>query len=113
MVKTHCIGNLNWYRAVQNACLKIVLNVHPFIATLAMQLTLRGLALVISKGANVSGFPTTFSCWDKAFLGHFDTDLDFAALIIVFGYLLKYLCFFNRCTSSAGIQMQQESPVSR
>jgi ribose/xylose/arabinose/galactoside ABC-type transport system permease subunit len=80
-----------------NACLKIVLNVHPFIATLAMQLTLRGLALVISKGANVSGFPTTFTSLGQGrFLGILIPIWIFAALIIVFGYLLKYHQFFQQ-----------------
>jgi len=43
-----------------NASMKTVLNVHPFIATLATMLTLRGFALAISSGANLSGFPDSF-----------------------------------------------------
>jgi ribose transport system permease protein len=80
-----------------NAGLKIVLNVHPFIATLAMQLTLRGLALVISKGENVSGFPTSFTNLGQGtFLGILIPIWIFAALIIVFGYLLKHHRFFQQ-----------------
>lgn len=80
-----------------NASLKIVLNVHPFIATLAMQLTLRGLALVISKGENVSGFPESFTNFGQGyFLGIMIPIWIFAVLIIVFGYLLKHHRFFQQ-----------------
>jgi ribose transport system permease protein len=80
-----------------NAGLKIVLNVHPFIATLAMQLTLRGLALVISKGENVSGLPKAFTQIGQGyFLGILIPIWIFFVLILVFGYLLKHHKFFQQ-----------------
>jgi ribose/xylose/arabinose/galactoside ABC-type transport system permease subunit len=80
-----------------NAGLKIVLNVHPFIATLAMQLTLRGLALVVSKGENISNLPASFTHFGQGyFLGLLIPIWIFIVLIVVFGYLLKHHRFFQQ-----------------
>ena len=80
-----------------NASLKIVLDVHPFIATLAMQLTLRGLALVVSKGANISGFPASLTNLGQGyFLGIMIPIWIFIVLIVLFGYLLKHHKFFQQ-----------------
>ena len=47
------IGSHQWYPACQTG-------VPPFIITLGMMGLARGLALVITKGLNVSGFPEVF-----------------------------------------------------
>lgn len=80
-----------------NAGLKIVLNVHPFIATLAMQQTLRGLALVISNGENISGLPKAFTQLGQGyFLGILVPIWIFFILIMIFGYLLGHHKFFQQ-----------------
>ena len=48
-----------------NATMTRAFRVHPFIATLATMLSLKGVSLVITRGAPVTGFPESF-----AFLGH-------------------------------------------
>lgn len=47
-----------------NAAVRSVFRVHPFIATLATMLSLKGVNLVITRGAPIAGFPQEF-----AFLG--------------------------------------------
>ncbi|MGD0726113.1 MAG: ABC transporter permease [Spirochaetia bacterium] len=81
-----------------NAWMTNTLRVHPFIATLAMMLTIRGLALAISNGENVtSDFPNQF-----LFLGQgrlfglpFPIVL-FIVLAIVIGVLLKHHRYFQQ-----------------
>lgn len=80
-----------------NAFLKIVLDVHPFIATLATMLTFRGLALAFSKGENLSGFPETFTVIGQGrFLNIPIPIIIFAALILSMGFLLKNHRFFQQ-----------------
>ncbi len=81
-----------------NAWMTNILRVHPFIATLAMMLTIRGLALAISNGENVaSDFPSRF-----LFLGQgrvfglpFPIVL-FIILAVVIGVLLKHHRYFQQ-----------------
>ncbi|MCF7941482.1 MAG: ABC transporter permease [Spirochaetia bacterium] len=80
-----------------NAFLKIVLDVHPFIATLATMLTVRGLALAMSRGENISGFSTAFTNIGQGRLFNIPyTILFFAVLIFSMGYLLKNHRFFQQ-----------------
>lgn len=48
-----------------NATSSRVFGVHPFIATLATMLSLKGVNLVVTRGAPIAGFPESF-----AFFGH-------------------------------------------
>jgi ribose transport system permease protein len=81
-----------------NAWMTNTLRVHPFISTLAMMLTVRGLGLAISNGENVtSDFPRPF-----LFLGQgrvlgvpFPIAL-FLVLAAVLGVLLKHHRFFQQ-----------------
>jgi ribose/xylose/arabinose/galactoside ABC-type transport system permease subunit len=81
-----------------NAWMTNTLRVHPFISTLAMMLTVRGLGLAISNGENVtSDFPKPF-----LFLGQgrvlgvpFPIAL-FLVLAAVLGVLLKHHRFFQQ-----------------
>ncbi len=80
-----------------NAFMKTALNVHPFIATLATMLTLRGFALAISSGANLSGFPESFFFLGQGrFLGIPFPIFMFVILALVFGSLLKRHRFFRK-----------------
>ena len=80
-----------------NAFLKIVLNVHPFIATLATMLTFRGLALAVSKGENLSGFPEIFTNIGQGrFLNIPFPIWIFVILIFTMGYLLKNHSYFQQ-----------------
>ena len=80
-----------------NAFLKIVLDVHPFIATLATMLTIRGLALAVSKGENISGFPEEFTHLGQGRILNIPIPiLIFFALIFIMGYLLKNHRFFQQ-----------------
>ncbi len=44
-----------------NAAVQSVFRVHPFIATLATMLSLKGVNLVITHGAPIAGFPASFA----------------------------------------------------
>jgi ribose/xylose/arabinose/galactoside ABC-type transport system permease subunit len=80
-----------------NASLKNILNVHPFIATLATMLTLRGLALAISSGANLSGFPESFFFLGQGrALGIPFPICVFIILALVMGLLLKKHRYFRQ-----------------
>ncbi|NDJ62871.1 MAG: ABC transporter permease [Chloroflexi bacterium] len=63
-----------------NAFVANTFRVHPFIATLAMLLILRGLNIVITGGSPISGFPDAFS-----FLGRDGIELE--------GFRLRYSVF--------------------
>lgn len=80
-----------------NATLKTVLDVHPFIATLAMMLTVRGLAVVLSGGGNISGFPEEFAVLGQGrFFGMPISIWAFIALAVIFGILLHHHRFFQQ-----------------
>ncbi len=80
-----------------NATLKTVLDVHPFIATLAMMLTIRGVAVVLSGGENISGFPEGFAHLGQGrFLSIPIPIAAFLALALIFGVLLHHHRFFQQ-----------------
>jgi ribose/xylose/arabinose/galactoside ABC-type transport system permease subunit len=81
-----------------NAWMSNTLKVHPFIATLATMLTVRGLALAISNGANVtSDFPKRFSFLGQGkVLGLPFPIFLFIVLALAIGLLLKHHRFFQQ-----------------
>ena len=85
-----------------NAFMTNTFKVHPFIATLATLLTLRGVNLVITDGATVSGLPAAFKAIGKARLIIGDAVniplplLVAAVLAIIVGYLLANNRFFQQ-----------------
>jgi len=86
-----------------NAFMTNTFKVHPFIATLATLLTLRGVNLVITDGATVSGLPAAFKAIGKARLIIGDAVVNIplpllvaAALAIIVGYLLANNRFFQQ-----------------
>jgi len=80
-----------------NGTMTNLLRVHPFIVTLATMLTLRGINLVITKGATISGFPKTFCFIGQGELIGIPFPLIlFAILAIVIGYSLANHRFFQQ-----------------
>ncbi len=81
-----------------NAWMTNTLRVHPFISTLAMMLTVRGLCLAISNGANVtSDFPRQFLFLGQGrVLGVPFPIVVFLLLAAVLGVLLKHHRFFQQ-----------------
>lgn len=86
-----------------NAFMTNTFKVHPFIATLATLLTLRGINIVITNGATVSGFPDVFKDFGRARLEAADGFIDipviligFAVLAFVLGYALRNHPFFQQ-----------------
>jgi ribose transport system permease protein len=86
-----CVG---WFNAWMSNSLKV----HPFVATLASMLTVRGLALAISNGENVtSDFPAAFSSLGQGrLLGVPVPIVVFAVLALVLGLLLKHHRFLQQ-----------------
>ena len=85
-----------------NAFMTNTFKVHPFIATLATLLTLRGVNLVLTEGSTVSGFPQAFKAFGQARL-QIGTLVDMpvvliivAVLAFVIGYALKNHWFFQQ-----------------
>lgn len=75
---------------LMNATLTNLFKVHPFIVTLATLLTFRGVDLVITKGATVTGFPDAFKFIGQGrILGIRVSLILFAVLALVIGYALK------------------------
>ena len=83
---------------VFNAWMTNTLRVHPFISTLAMMLTIRGLGLAISNGENVaSDFPAPYLFLGQGrVLGVPFPIVVFLALAAVLGVLLKHHRFFQQ-----------------
>jgi len=82
-----------------NAGMAILFRVHPFIATLATMLTLKGVNLVITGGATVSGFPDAFCAMGQGRLRGVGVPIPlviFAVLAVVIGYCLKNHRFFQQ-----------------
>jgi ribose transport system permease protein len=81
-----------------NAWMTNTLRVHPFISTLAMMLTVRGLALALSGGSNVtSDFPKSFLFLGQGrVLGIPFPIVVFLVLAAVLGVLLKHHRFFQQ-----------------
>ncbi|HET6438158.1 MAG TPA: ABC transporter permease [Anaeromyxobacter sp.] len=81
-----------------NAWMTNTLRVHPFISTLAMMLTVRGLGLAISNGENVtSDFPSRFLFLGQGrVVGIPFPIVVFALLAVVLGILLKHHRFFQQ-----------------
>lgn len=80
-----------------NGFLINTLKMHPFIITLAMMLTLRGINLVITDGGTVYGFPDEFAWLGQGEL--FDIPVPlllFGALAIFFGLLLANHRYFQQ-----------------
>jgi ribose transport system permease protein len=75
---------------VINATVTNVCKVHPFIVTLATLLTLRGVDLVITKGATISGLPKAFKFIGQGEISGIRVSLIiFAVLALIIGYALK------------------------
>jgi ribose transport system permease protein len=81
-----------------NAWMTNTLRVHPFISTLAMMLTIRGLALAISNGENVtSDFPAGFQFLGQGRVLSIPFPIVvFAALAVILGVLLKHNRYFQQ-----------------
>jgi len=91
-----------------NATVTSLFKVHPFITTLFTQLTLRGVNLVITQGATVSGFPEEFSYLGQGHLFKIPTPWSgdnfgvrislvlLGVLAIAIGYTLKNHRYFQQ-----------------
>ena len=80
-----------------NASMTNGFRVHPFIATLAMLLTLRGVNLVLTGGSTVSGFrQATAFLGQGRFLGVPVSLAVFLVLAVAFAFLLKNQSFVRR-----------------
>jgi len=80
-----------------NARMMSLFRVHPFIATLATMLVLRGVNLVVTKGATISNLPGQFSVLGQGRVGGIPVPvLLFAALAVVIGFLLKHHRYFQQ-----------------
>lgn len=85
-----------------NAFMFNTFRVHPFIATLAMLLTLRGVNLVITDGATLHGFPDAFKWFGQGRIqiaGFVDIPVSlviFGVLVLIFGIALKNHRFFQQ-----------------
>jgi len=74
---------------VVNATMRNVFRVHAFIATLATMLVLKGVNLVITRGAPIAGFPEGFAWLGQGrILGLPCALVLFAAFAVAAGYLL-------------------------
>jgi ribose transport system permease protein len=80
-----------------NAALSSALRVHPFIVTLATMLVLKGVNLVVTGGAPVSGFPPGFTVLGQGTLGGVTAPLMvFAVLATIFGVSLRHHRFWQQ-----------------
>lgn len=75
----------------------------PFIATLGMMGVARGLALIISDGAVVSGFADSFSWWGMGTVfGNIPVPIILMAVVSLVGYLLLRYTRFGRFSYAIG-----------
>ncbi len=80
-----------------NAKLINLLQVHPFIVTMAMMLTLKGFNLAITDGRTVVGFPEAFQEIGQGYWHDIPIPLwIFAVLAVLFWLLLKHNAFVRQ-----------------
>lgn len=83
-----------------NAFISNKFRVHPFIATLAILLILRGVNIIITGGSPVSGFPEGFAIFGQAGIDMGGFTLRYSvfiwlALALLTGYLLRHHRFWR------------------
>ena len=77
-----------------NGFLSTKFNIPAFIATLAMMVSARGLALLLTNGKPVFGLPESFGVLGGGFIGVFPVSgLIWIALTIIAAVILKYTAF--------------------
>jgi len=80
-----------------NAALTNAFAVHPFIVTLATMLILKGVNLVLTGGAPVSGFPASFAALGEGTFGGIPVPLIvFAVLALILGSVLRHHRFWQQ-----------------
>jgi len=80
-----------------NAFFIAILRVNPLITTLAMQVTIRGVAIAKTKGYLIGGFPKEFEFFGQGKIGFIGTPIFIAIVIAVGAYLLlNYTAFFQQ-----------------
>ncbi|TCL76284.1 monosaccharide ABC transporter membrane protein (CUT2 family) [Hydrogenispora ethanolica] len=79
----------------------------PFIATLGMMGVARGLALVISDGGVIFGFPKSFSWWGMGTIfGRLPVPIFLMAIVAFIGYLVLRYTRFGRLSYAIGSNME-------
>jgi ribose transport system permease protein len=80
-----------------NAGLMIILRVHPFIVTLATMLSLKGLNLVITRGAPIAGLPAGFAAIGQGRVFGIPAPLAaFAVVAVTLGVLMRHQRFWRQ-----------------
>lgn len=64
------------------------LNLNPFIVTLGTMAVARGIALIITKGIPIYGFPAAFTWWGSGHIGALNPPILLAILITLLGALV-------------------------
>jgi ribose transport system permease protein len=78
------------------------LKINPFIVTLGVMSLSRGLALIITGGIPIYGFPRAFTWWGSGHIGPFNPPMLLAALLTLLAAVVLNMSRFGYYTLSLG-----------
>lgn len=87
---------------VCNGSMIALLKINPFIITLGMMSLVRGVALIITGGIPIYGFPRAFTWWGSGHIGFFNPPMFIAAFLIVSSAVVLNLSKFGYYTLALG-----------
>jgi len=85
-----------------NGCIISLFKINPFIVTLAFMSLVRGLALVITGGIPIYGFPRAFTWWGSGHIGPLNPPMLLAAFLTVLAALVLNMSRFGYYTLALG-----------
>jgi len=89
---------IGWF----NGYVSIALKIPTFIVTLATSTSMGGVALLLTQGYPISGFPDSFSFWGQGYIGPVPVPVIFMVVIYVVGFWVMSSTAFGRRVYAVG-----------
>jgi ribose/xylose/arabinose/galactoside ABC-type transport system permease subunit len=89
---------IGWF----NGYVSIALRIPTFIVTLATSTSMGGVALLLTQGYPISGFPDSFSFWGQGYLGPVPVPVIFMVVVYAIGFWVMSSTAFGRRVYAVG-----------